>query len=132
VSDGDALRAAMLSWNDGGFDAFLRHLAPDVIWHAPPEYLEGDVWRGRDAFERDWRAQFETVFSEVRSEVTELVEAPQGWYVATHTIARAGESGMELEWDSFWLAHLADDLVKEIWVFQERGQARRAAGLERE
>jgi hypothetical protein len=37
VSDEDAIRAAMLSWNEGGFDSFLQHLAPDITWHEPPE-----------------------------------------------------------------------------------------------
>ena len=106
MSDEDVIRTAMLSWNEGGFDSFLEYLAPDITWHAPPEYVEGDVWHGRDAFEKDWRAQFETVFSDVKSEVTEITQAPQGWFVATHARGRAAGSRMELEWDTFWLERL--------------------------
>ena len=44
MTDEDTLRAANASWNEGGFDSFAAYLAPDVVWHAPPEYPEGDAW----------------------------------------------------------------------------------------
>jgi hypothetical protein len=38
MSEQDLIRKAMQSWNEGGFDAFAEHLAPDAVWHAPPQY----------------------------------------------------------------------------------------------
>jgi len=78
VKDEEVIHAAFGAWNEGGFEAFLEYLAPDVEWHPPPGYPEGDVWHGREAIAKDWKEQFDSVFSETSVVIEELVEAPRG------------------------------------------------------
>ena len=35
------------AWNKG-VDEFVALMTPDVEFHAPPDFPEGDVWHGRD------------------------------------------------------------------------------------
>ena len=130
MKEEEVVRAAFAAWNDGGFDALLEYLAPDVEWHAPPDYPEGDVWHGREALARDWRDQFDSVFSESTVELAELLRAPQGWYAVIRSTARAEASGMGVEWQTFFLTRLDEGRFKEVWLFLDEAQAREEAGLD--
>ena len=127
MNEEEVIRTAMDAWNERGFGAFAEHLAPDVVWHAPPDYPEGDVWRGRDAIVKAWQAQYDSVFSESHTEITELTEAPRGWFVALRAVAKA--HGSELEWQSFFVGRVESELWQELWVFNDRDAAERQAGL---
>ena len=43
-----AWRAAR-AWNEGGVEAFLSYLDPEVIWHAPRESMEPVITAGMPA-----------------------------------------------------------------------------------
>ena len=126
----EVIRAAFAAWSRGGFDAFLEYLAPDVEWHAPPNYPEGDVWHGREALAKDWRDQFDSVFSELRAEPLELFRAPRGWYAVVRSTARAEASGIDVEWQVFFVLRLEDGRFKKAWLFLDEGDARERAGLD--
>lgn len=130
MQDEEVIRAAFGAWNEGGFDAFLDYLAPDVEWHAPPGYPEGEVWQGREAIAKDWKEQFDSVFSETSVVIEELIEAPRGWYSTTRAVAKAGASGMDLEWRNFFVSRVEEGKLKQVWVFFDAAQARREAGLD--
>ena len=129
MKEEEVIHAAFAAWNEGGFDAVLEYLAPDVEWHAPPGYPEGDVWHGREALAKDWRAQFDSVFSESNFEVVEITRTPHGWFLALRSAARAAASGMDLEWTSFFVGRLEEGKFKQVWLFFDRAEALQAAGL---
>jgi ketosteroid isomerase-like protein len=130
MTDEDLFPRAIAAWNEGGFDAFAAHLAPDVVWHAPPEYPEGEVWHRREAIAGAWRAQFDSVFDSYRTEITELEGGPRAWFSATRTSGQARGSGMQLDWTTYFVGHIEDGLFKELRLFLDRAEARRKAGLE--
>ena len=130
MTDEDTLRAAHASWNEGGFDSFAAYLAPDVVWHALPDYPEGDTWYGREALVTAWHAQFDSVFDSHTSELIELQHGPDMWFSAQTTNGHAKGSGMHLNWTDYMVFRMEDGLIKELWVYRDRDEARRKAGLE--
>ena len=129
MSEEDQIRNAMRSWNEGGFDAFAQHLAPDAVWHAPPEYPDGDVWRGREAIRESFREQFDAVFSNMGFDITELTKGPKLWFVAARATLHAEGSGMEIESRVFMVLEGEGELATEVWIFFDEAQARAQAGL---
>ena len=127
-TDEEAIQAAITAWNESGPDAFLEFMAPDVEWHAPPGFLEGDVFHGREALVPVMREQFGSVFTDSRMELREAMRCPKGWLIAGHQTARHA-SGPEVEWQAWYVVDLEGGLVKRMWVFMDREPAERQAGL---
>ena len=127
MTDEEAIQAAVAAWNEAGVDAFLEFMAPDVEWHAPPGFLEGDVFHGRDALAPVMREQFGSVFTDSRMELRDAIECPNGWLFVGHQTARHG--GTEVEWQGWYVVEIEDGLVRRMWVFMDREPAERQAGL---
>ena len=127
MTDREAIDAAVAAWNERGPDGFLEFMAPDVEWHAPPGFLEGDVFRGRDALAPLLREQFGSVFTDARMELREAIECPHGWLIEGHQTARHG--GTEVDWQGWYVVHIENGLVQRMWVFMDREPAERQAGL---
>jgi hypothetical protein len=130
VSDEAALRKAIDAWNTGGVDAFMEHVTADVEWHPPPGFLEGELFRGRDAVGAALGDQFGAVFTSGRLKVLEVIEAPNGWFIAAHHSVEGQASGMDLAWPVFLLLEFDGELISGIWAFLEREQAERQAGID--
>jgi len=129
MSEEQAIRDAIEAWSERGVDGLLEVVAPDVEWHAPPGFLEGEVWYGRDAVAPVLREQFDSIFKMVRLELAEMVRGPGGWLIGGRVFA-SHDSGMNLDWTSYAVAQFERDLVKRIWVFTDRESAARQAGIE--
>jgi len=130
VSERETIEAGIAAWNEGGVDAFLPYLAPDVTWHAPPEFPGGDVWHDRDSLAPVMRDQFgpDGVFSSYSMELVEAREAPNGWFIETRQNA-THPSGMSIDWMAFFVVQLEQEQVKTIWTFMDRAPAIAQAGL---
>jgi ketosteroid isomerase-like protein len=122
------MRTALVSWNEGGIDAFAEHMAPDAIWHAP-DYVEGTEWHGPDALVKDWHEQFDSVFESVDVELEQIEHGPERLLGRVRTHGRVRDGGMELDWHSYFVVTVADDRFTELWVFNDRDAARTTAGL---
>ena len=52
----EVARQGARAWNEGGVEAFLWYMDPEVMWHAPQESMEPGNYRGhagvRDYFGR--------------------------------------------------------------------------------
>lgn len=123
------IRAAVADWNEGGFDAFAEHLAPDVVWHAPPGYPGEDVWHSRDAIRVAWGDQFGAVFSSMHTEILEIVQGPQRWLVRARTTMHGEGSGIDVESIGFTVFETENDLLTKVWLFLDEAPARETAGL---
>jgi hypothetical protein len=129
MSEEEAIRGAIEAWSERGIEGLLEVLAPDVEWHAPPGFTEGEVWHGRDAVAPVLREQFGSVFRMVRLEPDETVRGPGGWLVGGRVFA-THHSGTTLDWNSYAVLQFERDLVRRIWVFPDRESAVRQAGLD--
>jgi ketosteroid isomerase-like protein len=128
----EVMRAATDAWNENGIEGFLEHAARDLVWHAPPEYMEGQEWHGREAVAQSWNEQFDAVFEQARSDF-EAFETGANAHLATlRGHARARGSGIDLDWRAYFVALIDEDLITELWVFNHEDEARRQAGLDAE
>ena len=67
---------AARAWNEGGIEAFLSYLDPEVIWHAPKESMEPGNYHGH-AGVRDYFGRLTEVFDEhERSPPTSSMSMP--------------------------------------------------------
>jgi hypothetical protein len=129
MSEEKLIRDAIEAWKERGIEGLLDLVAPDVEWHAPPGFIEGEVWHGRDAVAPVLREQFGSVFRMVQLEPAEIVRAPGGWLIGGRVFA-AHDSGMNLDWTSYAVVQFEGQLVKRIWVFADRESAALQAGLD--
>jgi ketosteroid isomerase-like protein len=125
------MRAGIAAWNERGIDGFVERLAPDVVWHSP-DYIEGTEWHGREVLLDAWRLQFDSVFEDVRVELEEFEEGSGGSLTAVRCRGRARGTGMELKWHSYFVTSIEGDLITDLYVYNQREDARRAAGLDAE
>ena len=129
MGDEDLIRTAIDAWNTGGVDAFLEHVTDDLEWHAPPNFPEGELWRGRDVVGAALREQFGSVFSSGTVEVRDVTAGPRGWLLEAQHTVEGQASGMDLAWPVFLVLELGGDLIRRMWAFLEREPATRQAGL---
>ena len=127
MSDDDVIRKAIAAWNEGGVDAFLQHVSPDVEWRHPPGFPRGEVWCGRDELSRELHDQFDELFDSGSVELKSIDSTPGGWLVAMHHEVRAQSSGLDLRWDAWHVWQIENGLIIRSLVFLNREAAEQAA-----
>ena len=130
MSDEQVIRGAIDSWNAGGVDAFMDHVTPDIEWHAPQGFPEGEHWHGRDAVAGALSDQFKAVFTSGRVKIRSMKPGPGGWLVAIHHAVEGQASGMDLEWSVYVVFALEGDRIRKMSAFLKRDDALREAGLD--
>jgi ketosteroid isomerase-like protein len=124
------LRGLVEMFGTGGVRAALEHVHPDIEWHAPPEWLEQRLYRGREQVEElgdFWVAQFE----DYRLDVVELIEMEDDRVTALlFQRGRIKESGAEVEQEVGWLTMFEDGLLRRNDVSFTWQEALERAGLE--
>ena|SRR5690349_9101156 len=126
----EVMRTATDAWNARGIEGFLEHTALDFVWHAPPEYMEGQEWRGHEAVAHSWQRQFQSVFEHMHSDFESYEAGPGGHLALLRAHARARGSGIDLEWNAYFVTRIRGDLITELWSFTHESEARAQAGLE--
>jgi ketosteroid isomerase-like protein len=128
VTAEEVMRAGLASWNEGGIDAFVQHMTPEAVWHAP-DYVDGTEWRGREALAKDWHEQFDSVFENIDVELEQIEHGPERFLARVHSQTRVRDTGTELDWHSYFVGTIEGDLFTELWVFVDGNEARKVAGL---
>ena len=72
--DAEIVKAAMESFNEGGVEAVIEYLDPDVEWVAPREWLEEPVYYGHDGV-RTVSAIWREIFDDYRLDLEEIIDA---------------------------------------------------------
>ena len=129
MSDEDVIRAAVTAWNEGGVDAFLEHVAPDVEWRHPAGFPQGDVWLGRDELSREMHDQFDEVYDPGTVVVKSIEHGSDAWLITARHTTNARASGMELKWVAWYVWTIGDGLIRRSRIFLDREAAEREAGL---
>jgi ketosteroid isomerase-like protein len=127
VSDEQVIRTAVAAWNEGGVDAFLQHVSPDVEWRPPPGFPQGDLWRGREELSRELHDQFGDLFEPGTVEVKSIESGATGSLVSARHHVQAQASGMDLWWDAWFVWTVEDGLITRSLVFLNRAAAEQAA-----
>jgi len=121
------IRNAYEAYNRGDFEAALALLDPDVEWHPPPDALEPQPLRGREAV-REYLAP--NLFDEQRAEPEEILEQGDRILVVARTKIRGTASGIEIEATTFHVWTVVDERAVRFETFSDRDQA--AAAMKRD
>ena len=121
---------ASRAWNEGGIEALLSYLDPQVMWHAPQESMEPGNYRGH-AGVRDYLGRLAEVFSEEqRAEPVDVIDVDAERVIAViRVMGRSEKFGTEIDAEWAWLIRVRDGKGIEVWIFTDRAQALKAAGL---
>lgn len=105
--------------------------APDVVLVQPPEVPDFKTYEGPTAIAEamaDWPTQWE----DFRMDLLEIVDAGDDVYVtATRHRGRGRESGIEMDFQVFYVTRSRDGKLARMEMFFTREQALGAAGLAR-
>jgi ketosteroid isomerase-like protein len=117
------------AWNEGGVEALLTYLDPEVEWHPPRESMEPGNYRGHDGV-RDYLGRLGEIFSQARVEPVDVIEVDAERVISViRVIGRSEKFGTEIHAEWAWLIKVRDGKGIEIWTFTDRAQALEAAGL---
>ena len=120
-----------------GFEAVLRgdlglgeeFTLPDAVMVQPPEVPDAKTYEGagaiREAME-DWPTQWE----DFQMELLDIIDAGDDVVVAvTRHRGRGRESGIEMDFEVFYVYRLSDGRLARLDMFFSREQALEAAGV---
>jgi ketosteroid isomerase-like protein len=122
----ERMRRAYALWNSGGVEALVEHFfAPDVVFYDVPEVPDTGVFRGVEEVAARLRVIMESIGHmqfEVRS-----VEGCADYTLARLELSIKGpSSGVALSVPAFHLVRWRDGRLRELRVYQDTDQARRA------
>jgi len=121
---------ASRAWNEGGAEAILPYLDPEVEWHPPQESMEPGNYRGH-AGVRDYLSRLGEVFNQVRVDPVDIidVDAERVILVIRLIAARSEKFGTEIHAEWAWLIKVRNGKGIKVRTFTDRAQALEAAGL---
>jgi ketosteroid isomerase-like protein len=123
------LNIVVEAFNARGVDAALPHIHPELVWNAPPEWLESDVYRGREGL-RELATSWGQNFDEYRLDLERVVDLGDGRAVAlVHQRGRLKGTGHPMEMAVGWIVELVDGQVARVDVYFSWEAALDAAGL---
>ena len=108
----------------------LRFVHEDIEWRPAlgPGGAEGNVYRGRDAYERWLRTELFEVWDEFRGENLEFRELPGDRILALGELVVKGKaSGLEMRTPFGQIAQMRDGLVIRLDAFADHAAAIAAA-----
>jgi ketosteroid isomerase-like protein len=127
VEVGEPVRRLWAALSKRDWDAFSAELDPEVEY-APVE--EPVIHRGPEAVTRyaeRWLEPWETFWAEV--EEVESARAAHRAFVALRFRGTGAGSGVEIDERGFWVYELRSGRLHHISEYNDRGEAREAAGL---
>jgi ketosteroid isomerase-like protein len=125
VGNAERMRQAVADFADGGADAALWLFAPDVVWVAPPEWVDQPVYCGHDgvrALGDLWNEYFDNYTLDLRH-VEERDWRVLALLVQWGTIHGSNEV---VETEASWVATFEDGLITHVQGFFAWDQARAA------
>jgi ketosteroid isomerase-like protein len=128
----DRARRGWDALNRGDLDTVLSYIDPEVEWRPAlgPGGMEGNVYRGKAAYERWLREDLSEVWEEFRGEALDFRELPGERVLLLGFLhSRGRASGAELRVPFGQLAQFRNGLVVRLDAFPDHASALAAAGL---
>ncbi len=115
--------------NQGGVEALLVYLDPEIEWISTPGFLPDAEDRFGHEGVRRWFEMLGELFDDVRWEAEEFIDAGDRVMVAATTTARGKGSGIPAELTLFHVFTVRDGKAVREESYRDRNQALEAAGL---
>jgi ketosteroid isomerase-like protein len=122
-------RKAFDALNQGGVEALLVYLDPEIEWISTPGFLPDAENRFGHEGVKKWFEMLEEHFEDVRWEAKEFIDAGDRIMVAATTTARGKASGIPAELTLFHVVTVRDGKAVREESYLDRNQALEAAGL---
>lgn len=131
----ESVRSAFEAFNEGGTEAFLPHVHPEVVFTTPADLAsEPDTYRGVEGVRRYWDSFFE-VMEEIKVVPVEIHDWGDELVVGELLLkARGQATGLEVEQRANTLITIADGKALTLSFYptlEEAEQAAEAAGGQR-
>ena len=127
-SDGVALlEAGIAAYNRGDFDEALRHFTEDVVWNAPPDFLDVGRIEGHEGLRSLWEMGAR-IFGEVALEPGDYREGNACFYCRIRFSGQAG-GGMQVSQNAFAVVRTDGRLIHQMDYFRTSEEALKSAGL---
>jgi ketosteroid isomerase-like protein len=114
----------------GDFAFVQNMMAPDAVIVQPPEVPDAKTYEGPDAIRRgweDWPRQWE----DFQIELVEVVDVDDDTLISvTRQRGRGRDSGIEMDFEVFFVTYGRAGLITRMEMFFSREQAVKAVGLE--
>ena len=125
----DLVRLGFEAVQRGDMAVFDGMTTPDLVLVQPPEVPDAKTYEGRDAIAEameDWPNQCE----DFRMDLIEILDASDEVAVSvTRHRGRGRESGIEMDFEVFYVQRGRDGKLARMEMFFKREQALEAAGL---
>jgi ketosteroid isomerase-like protein len=127
----EVVRCLIDAWSAHDRERMAKYLHPDAVFHSAITNVVGETFEGRDrivaVFDR-----WEEEWSEIHWEVDEYIDAGENHVVTLHRVIATGRaSGIVTERELGAVLELRDGLVVRQWIYLDRNDALKAAGLPR-
>jgi ketosteroid isomerase-like protein len=117
----EAVKRGDMAWFEGRTD-------PDVVIVQPPEVPDSKTYGGPTAL-ADAMADWPTQWEDFRMDLLEIIDVGDDVYVtATRHRGRGRESGIEMDFQVFYVSRAPDGQLARMEMFFTREQALAAAG----
>jgi uncharacterized protein len=119
---------ALSAWNEGGIDALVGYLDPEVEWHPPRESMEPGIYRGQEGV-RDL-GRLGEIFEERRIEPLEVIAVDDEDRVVgvARIFGKSEAFGTEIDAKWAWVITIRDGKAVRVESFTSKEEALKAAG----
>ena len=123
------LESLIEAFNAGGVEAALPYADPEILWRAPPEWLEQSEYRGHQGL-RQLAGSWGENFDDYRLELEQVV-ALEGHraVVLLHQQGRIKGGGHEVKQAVAWIVEFANGRLARVDAYFGWEPALEAAGL---
>jgi ketosteroid isomerase-like protein len=105
------------AFNEGGVEAALDYVDPEIEWWAPPEWLEDRVYKGHDGLRR-LAAQWTQLFDQYRLEPDTVIEVGEDEVVLLlHQHGQISGSGDTVEGPLGYLVQIRNGLIARVEIY---------------
>jgi ketosteroid isomerase-like protein len=114
----------------GNFAFAQELMAPDVVIVQPPEVPDAKTYEGRDAVRQSWE-DWPSEWEDFRIELVDVIDVDDDTLIGvTRQRGRGHESGIEMDFEVFFVTRSRNGLTERMEMFFSRAQALKAVGLE--
>lgn len=117
------------AWNAENREPALAFFADDVVWTPAREDPDPAPHRGRAGVREFW-AQWEELFDDIRIEAEELIEAGDRIVSRLHVTGSGKGSGIDVDQRVYQVVGFRSGSIWRVDEFYDRAEALEAAGLQ--
>ena len=124
----EAVRRGYAAWLEGGVDAIIPLLDPEIRWSQDPSFPGAKTYVGHEGV-REWDAWLDESFEERRVEVERLIDGGDRVMALVVVHTRGRGSGAETRTPMAHLWTLRNGMGVRVQFYLDRAEALEAAGL---